>query len=144
MSAVMRLKAELTGYDPDDILCAVESETDALDLVDRLTEAVLADKALVDKAKERIDRIEARAERNRATLAAMMEEIQDKLERPLATLSLVNTARTLILTDTEQVPDVFWHPVVDKARVTEALKAGQDVPGAALSNQRRTLRIASK
>ena len=87
MSAVAQLKAQLAGYDDDAILDAIDSETNALELIDRIAERVIADQAMVEAGKARLRRIEARVERHRAILQAMMEEIGPKLERPLATLS---------------------------------------------------------
>jgi len=133
MSAVAQLKAQLAGYEDDVVLASIESETQALELIDRLVEHVVADEALVDAGKARLKRIEARADRHREILKAMMAEIAEKVERPLATLSLGTGPRTAIVTDAQAVPDVYWRRVIDKQELLKALKNGP-VEGAELSN----------
>jgi hypothetical protein len=140
MSAVGKLKAELAGYENDDLLASIESETDALELMDRVIEHVVADEALVERGKARLKRIEARADRHRDILKAMMEQIAEKVERPLATLSLGTGPRTAIVTDQAAIPDVYWRRAVDKAELLKALKAGP-VQGAELSNGSTVLTI---
>ena len=133
MSAVGRLKEQLTGYEDDVILASIESETNALDLIDRIIEHVVADEALVESGKARLKRIEARADRHREVLKAMMAEIAEKVERPLATLSLGTGPRTAVVTDAKLVPEVYWRRAIDKQELLRGLKAGA-VEGAELSN----------
>ena len=151
MSAVGRLKAALyetqrhhPSTDPAApgalrdaeerlLLDMIEGETDALELMDKLIEHVVADEALVDAGKARLKRIEARADRHRAILRAMMEEIGDKLERPLATLSVSTGPRTAVVVDAKAIPEVYWRRTVDKQELLRALKNGP-VEGAELSN----------
>lgn len=143
MSAVGKLKAELAEYQGDDILASIESETDALELMDRVLDHVIADEALVAKGKERLKRIEARADRHRDILRAMLEQIGERVERPLATVSLGTGPRIAIVTDQAAIPDVFWRRSVDKAELLKALKAGP-VVGATLSNGSAVLRITTQ
>ena len=140
MSAVGKLKAELAGYEHDDLLASIESETDALELMDRIVEHVIADEALVERGKARLKRIEARADRHRDIIKARRTEIAEKVERPLATLSLVTGPRTAIITDQSAVPDVYWRRSIDRAELLRALKAGP-VRGAELSNGASVLTI---
>jgi len=133
MSAVAQLKAQLAGYEDDVVLASIESETQALELIDRLVEHVVADEALVESGKARLKRIEARADRHREILRAMMAEIAEKVERPLATLSLGTGPRTAVVTDAQAVPDVYWRRAIDRQELLKALKNGP-VEGAELSN----------
>ena len=133
MSAVGRLKEQLTGYEDDVILASIESETNALDLIDRIIEHVVADEALVESGKARLKRIEARADRHREVLKAMMAEIAEKVERPLATLSLGTGPRTAVVTDAKLIPEVYWRRAIDRQELLRGLKAGA-VEGAELSN----------
>jgi Siphovirus Gp157 len=133
MSAVGRLKEQLAGYEDDVILASIESETNALDLIDRIIEHVVADEALVESGKARLKRIEARADRHREILKAMMAEIAEKVERPLATLSLGTGPRTAVVTDAKLIPEVYWRRAIDKQELLRGLKAGA-VEGAELSN----------
>ena len=133
MSAVGRLKEQLAGYEDDVILASIESETNALDLIDRIIEHVVADEALVESGKARLKRIKARADRHREILKAMMAEIAEKVERPLATLSLGTGPRTAVVTDAKLIPEVYWRRAIDKQELLRGLKAG-GVEGAELSN----------
>ena len=139
MSAVGRLKADLAGYEDDVILASIESETNALELMDRIIETVAADEALVENGKARLKRIEARADRHRAILKAMMEEIGDKLERPLATLSVSYRTKPIV-TDASALPAGLLRTAPDMHAIAKALKDGP-VAGAELSNPAPVLTI---
>ena len=62
-----------------------------------------------------------------------MTEIGEKLERPLATLSIGNGSPTAIITDAKALPEVFWRRSIDKVELLRGLRAGP-VEGAELSN----------
>ena len=66
MSAAMRLKQELAD-DPEGFQLSVESETDVLEILDRICEKALADRVLADLAQKRATRIKKRAKRLRYT-----------------------------------------------------------------------------
>jgi hypothetical protein len=125
-------------------LASIESETDALTLIDRLLESVVADEALVEGGRARLKRIEDRAEKRRDVLQAMMEQIGEKIERPLATLSLSNGRRTAVITDQAGLPEGYWRRSVDRLAIEKDLKAGKAIPGAELSNGANVLYIRSK
>jgi len=115
------------------LLDMIEGETDALELMDRIIEHVVADEALVDAGKARLKRIEARADRHRDILKAMMTEIAEKVERPLATLSLGAGPRSAVVIDAKAIPEVYWRKAIDKQELLRALKTGP-VDGAEISN----------
>jgi hypothetical protein len=143
MSAVGQLKEQLAGHDDADILASIESETNALELMDRLIEAVVADEALVEMGTDRLRRIEARANKRRAILARMMEEIGERIERPAATLSIGAGRQRAIITDEKAVPETYFRSAVDKMELLRALKDGP-VPGAEISNGPAVLRISTR
>jgi hypothetical protein len=141
MSAAQQHKQLLIGYSDEDILATLESETDALELLDRLTECALADKELAAKASERAARLKERAERSRAIIARMMAALElSKLERPVATLS-IGYRRDLQLTDASLLPDAFISHSPDKLAIAKALRAGEKIPGAELGNDHPVLTI---
>jgi len=129
MSAVARLKAELAEQDADMILASIESETNALELMDKVIEAVVADEALVDKAEARMKRITARANRHRLILKAMMQEIAERVERPLATLSVSHRTELAEVPTNEELPSTFLRSAPDKTLITKTLRSGGQVPG---------------
>jgi len=144
MSAAQQVKQLLAGYSDEDLLASLESETDALELLDRFVEHALADKELAAKASERAARLKERAERSRDIIQRMMAALElTKLERSLATLS-ISQHRELQVIDEAELPDEFIRHAPDKVAIAKALRAGQDIPGATLGNAqpRLTLRTA--
>jgi hypothetical protein len=132
MSAVSRLKAELASQDADMVLASIDSETNALEMMDLVIEAVIADEAMIEKAEARMKRIEARANRHRLILKAMMEEIAEKVERPLGTLSISYRTKPIV-TDASKLPEALMRRAPDMALIAKALKAGP-VDGVEQSN----------
>lgn len=144
MSAAQQVKQLLIGYSDEDVLASLESETDALELLDRLAEHVVADKLLADKAAERAARLKERAERSRGIILRMIEALEvKKLERPLYTASL-SYHRDLEEIDASLLPEAFIRHAPDKIAIARALRAGEIVPGFTLGNDqpRLTLRTA--
>ena len=129
MSAVARLKAELAEQDADMILASIESETNALELMDKVIEAVVADEELVERGTARLKRITARANRHRLILKAMMTEIAERVERPLATLSVSHRTELAEVPTNEELPAAFLRSAPDKTLITKTLRAGEQVPG---------------
>lgn len=141
MSAAQQVKQLLVGYSDEDVLASLESETDALALLDRLVEHALADKELAAKASERAARLKERAERSRDIIQRMMAALElSKLERPVATLS-ISQHRELQVIDEAELPEAFIRHAPDKVAIAKALRAGQDVPGATLGNDQPRLTI---
>jgi hypothetical protein len=132
MAAVSRLKAELVEQDSDMILASIESETNALELMDKVLEAVVADELLVEQGSARLKRIEARANRHRLILRAMMEEISEKVERPLGTLSISYRTKPIV-TDAGLLPTTLLRTAPDMQAIAKALKVGP-VAGVEASN----------
>jgi Gp157 protein len=142
MAAASQLQEQLSaeGYDDDDILGAIESETDVLAILDRVAEKVVADERLAASARERARRLEARADKRRQLLDLMMTTIgRDKVERPLVTLSYRNNPPSLILTNPDHLPSQYMTAVPNKDMITKALKSGAAVDGATLGNPSRSL-----
>jgi hypothetical protein len=139
MSAVSQLKAELSEYASEDILASIESETNALELMDKLIERVMADEALADSAKQRAKRLEERADGNRVVLRAMMVAIAEKVQRPLATLSVSYHTKPIV-TDATALPETLMRHAPDMKLIERALKDG-DVPGVTKTNPEPRLTI---
>src|SRR3954463_838937 len=136
MSAAMRVKAMLGDTDDERLLAdALEGSTDVMELLDRLIERTNADAALVKSGKERLARIDHRNERTRALIQRMLEALDlRRLERPLATLSVSAGPRAVVITDEAELPPAYLRSAPDKPAIAAALKAGEAVPGAELSN----------
>ena len=143
MSAAMQVRESL-GTDEDNalLLGMIEGETEALTLMDRLAEVAIADAKMAEAAAARGRRFKKRAEAGRDTIKRMLIalEIMAPLERALYTASLTYRADALV-TDADAIPPEFARTGVDMVKLTKALRAGEDIPGATLSNEEPYLTI---
>jgi hypothetical protein len=140
------------GDDEEAAADAVEGETNLIEAVDtaldRLAEIEAHTEALsglVKSYKERADRLEHQSEQIRAALGlAMTTAGLRKLERPAGTLSLRAVPPKAIITSEVDLPARFYveqNPKLDKKAVLDALKAGETVPGAELSNGSEAIQV---
>lgn len=146
---------DIIGDDEDMVATAIEGETNLIEAigagVKRLAEldALMdATKALADKIKERNARFDRQHDLLKQALLVAMEsgEIK-KLELPLATISVKRTPASAMIVDESLVPSKFWKPQdpkLDKKAVLDALKAGEAVDGALLSNGGSALQVRMK
>lgn len=137
------------------MLDMIEGETSLVECIDALLSRMAADRALVEGTDKVISDLEARKDRvkrridfDRALIEqAMMTAEIAKLERPAATLSLANRAAALRVDSEADIPAEFWTagaPKLDRKGLTDALKSGRPVPGAALSNAAPSLTVRVK
>lgn len=103
---------------------------------------------LIADARSRKLRLEERAETKKAALVKAMEYAgRKKLELPEATITIRHNAGTAIITDEDKVPARYVEPQparIDKRAITADLRAGQEVPGAVLSNGSTSPNIRKK
>ena len=135
-----QLRAE--GYEDDVVTAAIESETDLFRVFDRVAERIDQDNRSAEIARERAKRLEARADRNTEFLDYLMRTIgnQTKIERPTATVYYQANPPKLEIDPDTRLADSLLTVVPDKAAITKALKAGEDLPGCRLT-QGRSLRV---
>lgn len=143
---------DVIGDDEDAAADAVEGETSLVETisaaVERIAELEAHEESLKarEKAlKERRDRFAKQAELIRtAVLLAMGTAELRKLELDHATVSVRPTPATVMTPNEADIPSRFWKaqdPKLDRKALLEALKAGEYVPGAMLSNGNETLSI---
>lgn len=141
--------------DPQLILDMIEGSTELHEAIlvvhDEIQEdAILAGglKAAIETLQSRQARIEKSIEtRRQIILSAMVKAEIDTIKSPVVTLSTKNTPPKTIITEEAQIPAKFWKaqdPTLDKRALAEALKAGEIVPGAELSNGGITLGVRVK
>lgn len=101
--------------------------------------------ALIANLKDRGDRFERQRENIRTALCAAMEASSlEKVELPVATISLRAVPPKAEIADESLIPSRFFKqadPKLDKKAVLDALKAKEVVPGATLSNGGMTVSI---
>lgn len=143
---------DVIADDDEAVQDAIEGETNLKEVIgaavariaeiDALSDAI---KAQADKLKARRDRLDNQADLLRAAIANAMQTAEvDRLELPAATLTIKATAPKAVITDEAAIPSRFFVPQDPKLSlkaVGDALKAGEQVPGATLSNGGSTLQI---
>lgn len=153
-AAAQVLKAALSEItdDPDTLADTIEGETSLHEAIAAVVAGLDEDKMLLDGIKSlqaslaaREARVQTRIDRRRRAIERGMVagEVQ-KLELPQATLSMRRVPPALHIVSETIIPDRFWKPQppkLDKKELGDAIKAGQDVPGATLDNGSMTLAI---
>jgi hypothetical protein len=140
--------------DDEALVLSLESETDALALCERLVRKIKETEAhregcagYIRELKSRQDLLDLRADNIRNTLVSIMAAAGVKnLPLPIATLSL-RYGQHVNIVEHELLPEQFrrhlpWEP--HKNLIGAALRAGQFVPGATLSNPEPSLSIRVK
>ena len=151
--ALIEALAAIGKDDEETVELSIASETDLKEVCSWALGKIAEAEALEDGAKAakaaagiRAARFAARVERLRAALAEALGIAGMRgLVLPEATLSLMQLAPSVRVTDEEAVPEAYKRQVVtttiDKRALGAALKAGTYVPGATLSNATATLVI---
>jgi hypothetical protein len=115
--------------------------------VDDLTVAAALGLRIGDM-QTRLARIEARAEKKRATITSVMEKGDiKKLEQPDFTAFLRAVPPGLVVGDETLVPADYWKPQpakLNKRGLIAALNSGAIVPGVSLGNGGTTLSVRTK
>lgn len=131
-------------------------EGDVRDILSRLLRAAQHATAMADAAAEMLANLKARQDRYkrrnevfRGTIFAILDAVGErKMEFAHGTMSLGKGKEVAIITDEDALEDRFVKVVTsrtpDKAAILTALKDGEVVDGAALSNSLPTLTIRSK
>ena len=142
------------GEDDPDFAELVESETDLLERLRKMLRAARLAEAdaeatgeIIRDLHERKSRLKLRAEKLRGlTLFALQELGMKKLDAPDMSVSVRDGAPGVEITDASALPDRYVRIKVepDKAAIREALKDGEEIPGALLKNGSPALTIRSK
>lgn len=101
-------------------------------------------KAVIGQLTDRLRRFDKREEFARAMIYNLMSTAEmKKIELPICTLSVVNTAPKVIITDESALPEQFLRVKMepDKTAIKTAIERGTYVPGATLSNAGTTIQI---
>ena len=142
MAAVVAAQQAIEGLPEDErlLIDTIEGETQLWELMDRFAEQALADKALIDKAEQRMARLKARADRNQDVVRRILDAVgvTTSLQRPLYTAMFTHRSSVKI-TDETAVPTEYLRP--DKIEIGKALRSDKDVPGATLSNSPPSLTL---
>lgn len=140
------IRAALQEHDdPKLILDMIEGETNLHEAVAVIYEETLDDislaaglEAMIRTFQERHSRIIKSIETRRTLILMAMDRAGVSTIRvPTATLSIGKSPARAVITDETQIPARFWkqaEPTLSKGDLTKALKDGEKVAGAELSN----------
>ena len=156
MRILSAIKANLAVHhedldDPDLMIVLAEGQTDLVEVIDCILAVDLNDEALItglktqkDTLAVRLHRLEERRQSRRAVLEQALLLLERKcLERPVATISLTQRAPALVVEEEAVIPAKFFDlkPFLNRRLAKEALEAGEEVPGARLSNGSLSLTV---
>jgi hypothetical protein len=154
--AVAALRESLASIEMDEgeVSDLIEGETSLYEAIDKLLARIVDAHLMLDGIKTAVERLNARKERyerqvdqNRALIEqAMLIADVAKIERPTHGLTLAKRPSKVEITDEAAIPARFWKPAdptLDKRALADALKAGEAVEGAAMTQPAPTLTIRS-
>ena len=144
--------ADILGDDDDAKLDMVEGETGFLDIAEYILKRIAMLEVLMAgideharKLADRKKRLKAQHENLRTALGVAMGDAGlKKIEASIGTVSLRGVSPSVIVTEEADLPSRFLKTEVkiDRAALTQALKDGEDIPGATLSNGSQTITIS--
>lgn len=146
--------ATLAAGDEDFIRDTMEGETGLREMIGALAADDASDAAIIAAIKElakkldaRTARIAKRVEMRRALIGSAMQIAElKKLETPAGTITLKSVPPRLVVIEEADIPAEYFKqppPALDRAKLTEALKVNDSIPGASLSNGSTTIQIRS-
>ena len=140
--------------DREALVMSLQSETNAVELCERMARAAREDEAhgqalrhYIAELRIQRDRKEARADRMRKVIMSILDMAGIRsLPTPTATL-VISRHQHVIVTDREAIPEQYrkqppWEPMLQIAKAD--MKAGRHVPGMTLSNPEPSLMIRTK
>jgi hypothetical protein len=148
------LLATYPDLEQDDVLRLdmIEGETNALELIDLLIAAEREALSLEEAVKILQDRLairQARFANRRGAIRKYLMQLMEaarlkKVERPAATVSIAAGRPKVVITDESLIYEDFVRITrePDKDKIAKALKGGEIIPGATLSNSEQVLRIS--
>lgn len=148
----VKLKLQLGEDDPKLVLDMIEGETNLAEACVVVLEETYEDEILIagleahiKEMQTRKGRMEKSVETRRTIILAAMDRAGiPTIKSALGTISVRPTQPKTVISDEAQIPAKFWKPsdpTLDKKALGDALKAGETIPGASLSNGGITLSI---
>lgn len=149
-----RLRADVGETDHDTLLSALDSETDAIDLLRKVVISALEDQAFAAASRERVQNLTARIHRfdnryeaKRQLSLAMLDALGlPGLADPEFDLSRTPGSVSVVIVDENAIPELYKRTKSEpnKAALLPLLKSGVRVAGAELSNGKPSVTIRPK
>ena len=129
----------------------IEGVTDTFEFLAAIVRKIGATQAIAAGTAEYIGQLQerkARLERREYVLRQLIHKVMDaghltKAELPEATLSIRNGVPKVVIVNEHEIPDQYMRirKEPDKTAIKNAMKYGNYIPGAAISNAEPTLQI---
>ena len=154
-----RIRSQISAENPDldeqTLADTVEGLTDLHEIVAAIVRSTLVDQALatglrlrMKEMQERLERFEDRASKRRGIARDVMLEADiKKITAPDFTVSVRPGTPSLAISDEAAIPETYWLPQpaeLDRQSLLSAIKQGQEIPGALLSNAQPVLSVRAK
>jgi hypothetical protein len=150
-----RLKEQDPDIDDETLADTVEGLTDLHDIIAAIVRSALRDEALAAGLKLRIEEMEKRlvrlagraCKRRQIARDVMVEGDVKKITAPDFTIFVRAGSPALQVVNEQAIPEGFWEPRpprLDRLALLAALKRGQTVAGAELSNPEPVLSVRTK
>lgn len=141
------IKARYPDLAEDDeaFLDTLEGESSLLDIAQRIVDTIDERQIIVTGCSEQITKLGERKSRNARAIEALKELLFEVLQKagerkvtlPNATLILARSQPKLVVVDENLIPERFkvkQPDTLDKKKIIDAMKGGEEVQGALLSN----------
>lgn len=150
-----QLKEKFPEVDEDTLLDTLEGMTNLQELLGGLVRSSLEDRcfgqALRSRIKDmqvRLAAFEERAEKKRQLVAAAMEQASiPRFREADFTVSLRQLPLQVTVIEDSLIPKPYWveqAPKLDRRGLAEALRSGENIPGAMLDNGGTTISVRTK
>ena len=147
-----RIRAEDPLIDEETLADTVEGLADVHEIIIAIVRSALADEALanglrnrIDEMEDRLGRLQDRATKRRQIVKDAMVHLDlKKLTAPDFLVSLRYGSPCLAVTDEEAVPSIYWEagaPRLKRQELLNELKAGSEIEGVALCNPEPVLSV---
>ena len=150
-----QLAEKFPNEDEETLADTLEGMTDLTDMLTKIIRSSLDDKALVTALKqreadmkERRERFETRAQKKRDLVWSTMERAEiKKIAAPDFTANLRASQPNMVVVMESEIPKHYWisqDPKLDRKKMRDALKIGNEIPGVTLTNAPPTLSVRTK
>ena len=147
-----RIRAEDPTIDEQTLADTVEGLTDLHEVIVAVIRSSLADEALADglrtrinEMQERIERFQDRASKRRQIAKEAMLQVElKKITAPDFTISIRLGLPALEILNETAIPSAYWQPAaprLNRQALLSELKSGSDIEGVALSNPEPILSV---
>ena len=147
-----RIRAEDPAIDEQTLADTIDGLADVHEIIIAIVRSALADEALANGLRSRIDEMEERLGRLRDRATKRRQIVKDamvhldlkKLTAPDFLASIRIGSPCLAVIDEKAVPGIYWEPGAPRLKRQELLnelKAGSEIEGVALSNPEPVLSV---